>query len=78
MSQPFDDLPVTPETHFQLCSYAAVSHMLLSLAHALGSLDAVSREWPFLDGYQAELQRRGLRWSTAAEADRWWQIARAR
>ena len=74
MSQPFDDLPVTPETHFQLCSYAAVSHMLLSLAHALGSLDAVSREWPFLDGYQAELQRRGLRWSTAAEADRWWQI----
>ncbi len=73
MPEPFSDLPVTPETHFQLGSYAAVAHLLLSLARTLGSLDAVLREWPFLNGYHAELQRRGLHWSTVAEADAWWQ-----
>lgn len=68
----FADLPHTPQTHFQLCSYAAVSHLLLSLAQRLGSLDAVLHEFPFLVGYQAELTARGLNWPSVAEADRWW------
>src|SRR5260221_8594641 len=72
MRDPFADLPLTPETHFQLCSYAAVSHLLLGLAHSAGSVDAVVQAFPFLSGYQAELKTRGLIWPGIVEADGWW------
>lgn len=68
----FADLPHTLQTHFQLCSYAAVSHLVLSLARRFGSLEAALHEFPFLAGYQAELTARGLSWPSVVEADRWW------
>lgn len=75
MPPPFADLPTTPEAHFQLCSYAAISHVLLNLARSLGSLDAALSEFPFLAGYQAELKARGLSWASITEAETWWETA---
>jgi ATPase family associated with various cellular activities (AAA) len=57
---PFSDLPPLPAQHFRLLLLAAVSRLLDRAADALGSEEALYRDFPFLAGYREELLQRGF------------------
>jgi len=58
--RPFDDLPRRPTEHFNLYFYAAAWNLIEQTAQALGSHKAAFAQFPFLAGYHAELNKRGV------------------
>ena len=56
----FADLSPSPQSHFQLCFYGAVSRIIEQVTISLGSLPAVFEQWSFLEGYYQELEWRNL------------------
>src|SRR5271165_6705344 len=58
--------------HFQLHFYLAVLHLLDRAATALGSLDALFGQFPFLAGYNDELARYGMIGRTLQDAIGCW------
>jgi len=69
---PFEDVPRTPEQHFNLCFYGAVLQVIRSVSSALDSWEAAFERFPFLAGYNNELAARGLEGMAAGEGERWW------
>ncbi|HET6438814.1 MAG TPA: ATP-binding protein [Anaeromyxobacter sp.] len=55
-----DDGPCTPREHFSWVRLAAVARVLDRAADALGSDEALDREFPFLTSWHEELLRRGF------------------
>lgn len=72
---PFSDLKPLPVEHFKLYFYAAVLHVLEQTAVASGSAEAGLQHFPFLAGYDRELQSRGLKGATFKEKANWWRHA---
>jgi SpoVK/Ycf46/Vps4 family AAA+-type ATPase len=56
----FDDLAPNPQSHFQLCFYAAVSQVIAQVATSFKSLPACFGQFPFLEGYHQELGWRNV------------------
>ena len=71
--RPFADLAPTPVEHFGLHFYAAVARLLDQVATAFEGQDTAFQHFPFLKGYHAELDRRGL----AGRPVEWWRTALA-
>ena len=68
---PFADLDTTPTGHFALRVYALVADLLAVAGEAIGGAEQLASAFPFVGGYLAELERRGL-----ANRDRaWWEQA---
>jgi hypothetical protein len=73
--QPFDHFPRTPDGHFRLYFFAAVSHLLRQLAETLGSREETIKQFPFLLGYENELLVHEPDNLNANGAAKWWQTA---
>lgn len=58
--QVFDDLAPNPQSHFQLCFYAAVSQVIKQVATSFKSVEASFAQFPFLEGYHQELEWRNV------------------
>lgn len=71
----FDDLKQTPAEHFKLYFYAAVLRIIKQCFEAFGSRAAIFEQFPFLEGYNAELAARGVDELSCAEASRCWYDA---
>src|SRR6185295_17686217 len=59
-TQPFCDLPQTPDTHFKLYFYAAVLRVIEQVMQSFDSPEATFEQFPFLAGYMNELAWHGL------------------
>lgn len=72
-SNPFGDWPRTPDAHFKLCFFAAVSHLVRQLAETLDSYQETLKQFPFLLGYGDELAAHEPADLDAKGAASWWQ-----
>src|SRR6266480_4161471 len=70
---PFDNWPRTPEAHFRLYFFAAVSHLFHRLEETFESQEAVLSEWPFLAGYFRELSGHEPAEANVETAADWWE-----
>lgn len=68
---PFAHREITPQEHFRLHFYAAVSWLLGGLARSLGGLEEALHAFPFLQGYLDELRAQGRNPLAPGETD-WW------
>ncbi|HYE16638.1 MAG TPA: ATP-binding protein [Pyrinomonadaceae bacterium] len=71
--EPFGDLRPTPESHFKLYFYAAVLHVVREVASLFGSHEAAVKQFPFLQGYSAELSSRLSNNAGGAGDAEWWR-----
>src|SRR5438128_1855830 len=76
-SSPFTNLPPTAASHFRLYYFAAVLHVFDQLSASFGTRAAALEQFPFLAGYQAEVDGVGLEGLHSAAADSWWRDALA-
>ena len=67
----FADLETTPAGHFALRVYALVADLTAVAGEAIGGAEQLTDTFPFLGGYLAELERRGLTNRNRA----WWEGA---
>jgi ATPase family associated with various cellular activities (AAA) len=69
--QPFSDLAPTAATHFRLLLYGALIRVLEQVFQSLGSSRVACEQFPFLAGYCAELNARGMKELDDNPAARW-------
>jgi hypothetical protein len=74
-TSPFPELPPTAASHFGLCYFAAVLHLLHQLTASFGTRATVLEHFPFLAGYQGELAATGLDGLPATVAEAGWRVA---
>src|SRR5262247_3154885 len=70
---PFANWQRTPEAHFRLYFFAAVSHLLQQLVLTFGSVEQAFEQYPFLKGYALERDRYEPAGMDAGRATAWWQ-----
>jgi hypothetical protein len=68
----FDGIARTPAEHFKLYFYAAVLRVIKRCVEAFGSRETAFEQFPFLAGYDAELNAHGVQELSCAEAGRAW------
>jgi hypothetical protein len=69
---PFDNLPRTAATHFQLYFYAAIHRLIEQCVLQSGSYETTFEHFPFLVGYYGELVANELDKLSPTEAFKWW------
>jgi hypothetical protein len=68
----FADIARTPAEHFKLYYYAAVLRVIKRCVEAFGSREIAFAQFPFLAGYDAELNTYGIQELSCEEAARAW------
>ncbi len=71
----FVDLPPTAVSHFKLCFYGTVLHVIQQVAQTYETWEAMFEEFPFLAGYNNEIVARGLKGLAPDAAASSWQTA---
>ncbi|MCA1564731.1 MAG: ATP-binding protein [Acidobacteria bacterium] len=76
---PFADFAATPANHFKLYVFAAVARVLEQVAQSFGTIEAAYEQFPFLEGYDEELEGRAPAHLACGEdeggAHEWWREA---
>jgi hypothetical protein len=75
---PFADFAATPANHFKLYVFAAVARVVEQVAQSFETVEAAYEQFPFLEGYNDELEGRApahLGCEEERGAHAWWQEA---
>jgi len=72
---PFENLPPSAATHFQLYFYATMHRLIEQCVPQFGSREALFEQFPFLAGYYGELAAKELNRLASSETTKWWANA---